>query len=234
MRTATSVPAPTCDLATTGSTVIPAAGGNLNYNFTGNNATGSTVNFDAWTDVSMPNYGPYTNALFVRSNLSLAPVSNLTHAMIQSVPGSTPAGYYYHYGYLGLHSQLQIYSWDYFYFSKSSVDGGSPVENWGCDGWDCDPVMIEEVPLPQTITLAASPNPFNPVTMLNFALPQAGQVQVDVFNSAGQLLTTLVNGWRAAGVHEVTFDAGTVPSGIYLARLQCGRAELVQKMLLVK
>jgi hypothetical protein len=45
---------------------------------------------------------------------------------------------------------------------------------------------------------------------------------------------TLVNGWRDAGVHEVTFDGSGLPSGIYLARLEAGSGVKVMKLVLMK
>jgi len=68
------------------------------------------------------------------------------------------------------------------------------------------------------------PNPFNPSTVIKFALPQAGRVQLHIYNSAGQLVRTLVNNEMAQGWHELTWDGRdqngqTVATGVYLYRL---------------
>ena len=89
--------------------------------------------------------------------------------------------------------------------------------------------------IPQSYALhPAHPNPFNPRTVLSYQLPVASQVALQVYDLAGRLVTTLVNGWREAGSHDATFDASGLPSGIYLYHLQAGDFQAVQKVLLVK
>ncbi|TKJ42434.1 hypothetical protein CEE37_01770 [candidate division LCP-89 bacterium B3_LCP] len=78
------------------------------------------------------------------------------------------------------------------------------------------------------------PNPFNPSTNISFALPEASPVTLTVFNLQGSVVTELVNGWRDAGVHEVTFDASNLASGLYFYRIQAGNFTGVKKMMLVK
>lgn len=78
------------------------------------------------------------------------------------------------------------------------------------------------------------PNPFNLTTVIRFTLPSASRVNLQVYDIAGRSVMTLVNGWREAGVHEVTFDGADIPSGIYLARLQAGDFTAVQKLVLLK
>jgi len=48
------------------------------------------------------------------------------------------------------------------------------------------------------------------------------------------MVKELVNGWKAAGVHTVTFDGSNLPSGIYLARLEAGNFTQTQKLVLLK
>jgi hypothetical protein len=94
--------------------------------------------------------------------------------------------------------------------------------------------------VPQSLTLApAYPNPFNPRTVLSFALPVAGPVQLVVHDLAGRRLAVLVDEVRAAGQHQVAWD-GTddtgrrLASGTYLARLVAGAESRTQKLVLVK
>jgi hypothetical protein len=89
--------------------------------------------------------------------------------------------------------------------------------------------------LPQEFALAQNyPNPFNPVTSIEFALPQAGHVELKVFNVLGQTVSTLVDGFETAGVHRVEFDAGSLPSGIYFYRISHSEGTQTKKMALVK
>ncbi|HEX7343567.1 MAG TPA: T9SS type A sorting domain-containing protein, partial [bacterium] len=80
----------------------------------------------------------------------------------------------------------------------------------------------------------ASPNPFNPTTTLSFELPQAGSVKLSVYNVTGREVATLVNGWRDAGNHEVTFDATGLASGLYVYQLTAGDFHAIGKMMLLK
>lgn len=89
--------------------------------------------------------------------------------------------------------------------------------------------------LPSEFELAQNyPNPFNPSTLIEFALPQGSQVQLTVYNVLGQEVQTLVNGYLAAGVHRVAFEASALPSGIYFYRLTYEGGVQTRKMTLVK
>lgn len=92
-----------------------------------------------------------------------------------------------------------------------------------------------ESPLPKKfLTIGAYPNPFNPVTAIRFELRAARYVSLRVYDTAGRLVTDLVNGWREAGTHEVTFDGSGLASGIYFTRLQAGDYVGMQKLVLLK
>jgi hypothetical protein len=84
------------------------------------------------------------------------------------------------------------------------------------------------------ITLVCSPNPFNPATVASFELRVPSYVNLKVYDTSGRLVTTLVEGWREAGAHEVTFDGSKLASGIYLAKLQAGEQTSIQKLALIK
>jgi hypothetical protein len=78
------------------------------------------------------------------------------------------------------------------------------------------------------------PNPFNPSTQIRFTLPAAGQTMLRVFNVLGQQVATLANAHLAAGTHSVTFDARSLPSGVYMYRLESGSMSISKKMMLSK
>ena len=78
------------------------------------------------------------------------------------------------------------------------------------------------------------PNPFNPSTQIAYTLPAAAEVELSVYNLAGQLVSTLVAGRQSAGTHEVSFAADNLPSGVYFYRLHSGAVELTQKMILLR
>ncbi|MEW6196070.1 MAG: SdrD B-like domain-containing protein [Bacteroidota bacterium] len=78
------------------------------------------------------------------------------------------------------------------------------------------------------------PNPFNPSTTIQFAVPEAGNYTVKVFNVLGQEVATLLNGEIGSGMHKVTFDAGNLASGIYVYRLVGNNVNMSKKMILTK
>ncbi len=89
--------------------------------------------------------------------------------------------------------------------------------------------------LPTSFALAQNyPNPFNPMTVIEYSLAQAGPAKLEVFNVLGQNISTLVDGPKVAGNHQVEFDASVYPSGIFFYRLTQGEKSQTKKMVLVK
>jgi hypothetical protein len=78
------------------------------------------------------------------------------------------------------------------------------------------------------------PNPFNPSTVIRYQLPVTSYVVLKVYNTLGQEVTTLVDGFQEAGFKSVAFDASRMPSGLYFYRLQAGAFLQYRKMLLIK
>jgi len=62
------------------------------------------------------------------------------------------------------------------------------------------------------------PNPFNPLTQINYELPEAAHVSLVVYDILGRKVTELVNGHHTAGYHTATWNASDVASGVYFAR----------------
>ena len=94
-----------------------------------------------------------------------------------------------------------------------------------------------ETPGPETdhfALLQNYPNPFTGITNIEYTLPTNGLIRLNVYNFQGQLISSLVNEYRAAGTHQVSFDATGLPAGIYFYHLQCGPASKVKKMIVVK
>ena len=83
------------------------------------------------------------------------------------------------------------------------------------------------------------PNPFNPSTMIRYELPEAGNVQLEVFNMLGQRVASLVSGVQPAGNWTVSWngtdDAGKhLTTGVYIYRLSTSKSVLTRKMILLK
>ncbi|TKJ39715.1 hypothetical protein CEE37_10575 [candidate division LCP-89 bacterium B3_LCP] len=96
-----------------------------------------------------------------------------------------------------------------------------------------DPGTVMQIP--DEFTFAEPyPNPFNPTTMLRFAIPVAGKVELEIFNVRGQRVAELYSGKVNAGWHRFEFDGSNLGSGIYFARLIYQDQPTVHKLLLVK
>jgi hypothetical protein len=78
------------------------------------------------------------------------------------------------------------------------------------------------------------PNPFNPSTTISFNLAESGRVILKIYNLMGEEITTLVEGFREAGIHSFSFNAEGYPSGMYLYRLSTNGFTETKKMLFMK
>ncbi len=93
----------------------------------------------------------------------------------------------------------------------------------------------DEKSLPKEFALEQNfPNPFNPQTVVRYALPVAGNVKLEVFNTLGVKVAELVNSEMPAGEHSVVFDASGLPSGNYFYRLNTEGFVQVRKLTLIK
>lgn len=78
------------------------------------------------------------------------------------------------------------------------------------------------------------PNPFNPATIISYQLPLKIHITLEVYDLLGRKVETLVDKDESAGYKTVTFDASTLPSGIYFYRLEAGAYYETKKLLLLK
>ncbi len=172
-----------------------------------------------------------------------ASVVDGTTIMIQAYIESIPDGAdIYIVGWDGAKSQvtplaLQVYNLDaeLFYPSASIIKE------------DCDFYYVKlgenesNIDTPPTLTLAVSnyPNPFNPTTTIRYTVPKDGNVRLCIYNTRGQLITTLVNEQKNLGIHSVVWNGNDnngnkVSSGIYFTRIIADGKTLTSKMLMLK
>jgi CubicO group peptidase (beta-lactamase class C family) len=89
--------------------------------------------------------------------------------------------------------------------------------------------------LTPSLTLKQSePNPFRNSTSIRFVLPSAADVALKIFNILGQEVTTLIDGELGAGEHNVIFEAGDLPNGVYYYRLKIGEQIQTRTCVLLK
>ena len=83
------------------------------------------------------------------------------------------------------------------------------------------------------------PNPFNPTTTIEYLVPKTVLVQLEIYNTAGQVVKTLVNEVKASGSHCVIWDGinetgAQVASGIYLYQVKAKNCQFTNKMIILK
>lgn len=89
--------------------------------------------------------------------------------------------------------------------------------------------------LPTEFALSQNyPNPFNPTTTINYAVPEAANVQLQVYDITGRKVAELVNARKSAGIHSVNWNAENFATGIYIYRLTAGDFSAIRKLTLIK
>ncbi len=107
-------------------------------------------------------------------------------------------------------------------------DGGIQV-----DGGNDNPTLHSEIP--KEFKLSQNfPNPFNPMTKINYALPKQGFVTLKIYDITGREIQTLVNDVKKAGYYSVDFNGSSLSSGVYFYRIQSNDFILTKRMILIK
>lgn len=136
-----------------------------------------------------------------------------------------------------------VADWNYFWrLSSLSLCGqGDPSQTWGFVTEAANLVEeIQSATLPGDFALSQNyPNPFNPETRIEFSLPRASYVILEIYNVLGERVRVLVSERLSAGHKAVTWDGkddngSTVSSGIYLYRITADEFAEAKKMVLLK
>ncbi|MFD2531815.1 BspA family leucine-rich repeat surface protein [Gracilimonas halophila] len=94
---------------------------------------------------------------------------------------------------------------------------------------------MQEQMIPTQIELRDNyPNPFNPVTNIQYSIPERQHVRLEVYDVLGRRVQVLVDEEQPAGYYTFQFDAGRLASGVYLYRMQTGGTVKTGRMTLVK
>jgi hypothetical protein len=78
------------------------------------------------------------------------------------------------------------------------------------------------------------PNPFNPKTTITYKIPIQSFVSIQIFNSLGEYISSIINEEKVPGIYEVKFYGENLPSGVYLYQLNVGKYSKTKKMILLK
>ncbi len=120
-------------------------------------------------------------------------------------------------------------------FSYQTISFDIPGERMELISMTAPLGVHERDALPQTFSLEQNyPNPFNPSSVISYTLSVNSFVTLKVFNMLGQEVATLVDGRQEAGLKSVVWDASSMPSGVYVYRLQAGSLTEQRKMVLLR
>jgi len=110
--------------------------------------------------------------------------------------------------------------------------GSGPAPGFNCEN---NPLSLEKELLPITYSIAnIYPNPFNPVTAINYGIPDYGMVKIFVYNITGRQVAQLYNNYQSPGFHAVAWNASSFPSGLYFIRMEFNNFSETRKVLLIK
>lgn|GEM_PF-2069749 len=104
-----------------------------------------------------------------------------------------------------------------------------PVTGTGSLGVDNNSAKLLTFKLGQN-----EPNPFNPTTTIDYTVPSDSHVELVVFNTLGNEVARLVDGYATAGQHSAVFNGSALSSGVYFYRLTAGNSVEMKKMVLMK
>ena len=96
-------------------------------------------------------------------------------------------------------------------------------------------IDVNVINTPQEFNLdTAYPNPFNPITNINFTLPFESGITLEVYDMQGRIIEVLVSGDMKPGYHSVIWNADSHSSGVYFIKMVAGEYVNTQKLMLIK
>ena len=121
----------------------------------------------------------------------------------------------------------------------------SGLESWSYNAWNFSvdisgALSIDDISMPMEYALHQNyPNPFNPITTIRYDLPEAGYVNVVIYDMMGHQIKQLISGTEDAGRKSVVWDSTNdygkpVSAGVYMYRIQTGEYIQTKKMVLLK
>jgi hypothetical protein len=124
--------------------------------------------------------------------------------------------------------------------TDDGMDSGDDIADKDCDDGTGRKKERGERPCEEGVASFRNyPNPFNPVTVISFALPASTHVNLSVYDVNGRLVSTLADNMMTDGVHEIAWDGRgsngeQVASGIYFYKLKTDMEVLTRKMVLLR
>jgi len=226
------LPAVSIELVPDQSPVVVPRGGSFGFTGTVTNNTDQFQQVDIWTMAYVPGIGMY-GPLRDYSNVPFNPHQSRSAHLNQNIPNYAPiSDEYIYYGYVGEYPATVI---DSSYFPLEVTAKG--LAKIAASDWTLTGSFLEgyEVDLPAEFALSSNyPNPFNVRTLIEYQLPEASEVKLEVYNLMGEKVATLVDGGQQAGYRSLVWDASNMSSGLYFYKLSAGDFTETNRMMLVK
>jgi hypothetical protein len=230
----------------------PSTHGNIHANYIGypntsmmnvqdNSATVGAVPEMSWTD------NPNNNVCYKIQTRRYNSAAGYWEPWAPYITVAKGVGYYRYYGGTvsnnsagdALNMKLEAY---YTVEDTKSRNAMNTTFNYSC--LDCsvtDPTSklnsgIQKDLVITKYAVSNYPNPFNPTTVINYQVPEAGHVTLKVYDVMGKEVATLVDGSKTKGSYNINFsmDQYHLASGIYFCRMQAGKNVITTKMILSK
>ncbi len=145
-------------------------------------------------------------------------------------------------GFANINGEKKPVAWEMFYPGVFNKDQSTPVRSdWREDlifrVRDLDTRVDagnDETPVTSYALYPAAPNPFNFSTRIEYDVPRAGLVSIQLYNVKGQLVATLVDAEHSAGRHHASINGDNWSSGLYLCRMRANGFSATHRLLLLK
>lgn len=148
----------------------------------------------------------------------LTPDPAYAHSVLEDIDSAAVVGIFYPAGdWDAAFWAIDLRDGPFAYWPAASAMVSGMLTAFGVTG-------VNEIPVEnpvQVLQLNVSPDPFVRVTTISFEVPAASHVTLDVYNNVGQHITTLIDGYKNAGSHSITWNRNEIPNGVYFVRLTC-------------
>lgn len=98
-----------------------------------------------------------------------------------------------------------------------------------------DLIEVVQIGIPDKFYVSHNyPNPFNPVTTINYNLPLAADLRITVYDNQGKLVKVLQDGYSPSGYFEINIEASELTSGLYYCNFEYANNTISRKMIVLK
>ncbi len=102
-------------------------------------------------------------------------------------------------------------------------------------GWSGEETLVTLITSPEGYSLQdAYPNPFNPITSIDYSIPETSHVEIAIYNMLGMKVARLVDEEKLSGTYHVVWNASDQPSGLYFVKMVAGSFSASRKIILMQ